>query len=24
VVEKIVGEANWSSEQMVQHVASLL
>jgi peroxiredoxin len=24
VVEKIVGEANWSSEQMVQHVQSLL
>lgn len=24
VVEKIVGEANWSSEQMVQHVESLL
>jgi len=24
VVEKIVGEANWASEQMVQHVESLL
>jgi peroxiredoxin len=24
VVEKIVGEANWSSEQMIQHVQSLL
>ncbi|HEX4135155.1 MAG TPA: TlpA disulfide reductase family protein [Bryobacteraceae bacterium] len=24
VVEKIVGEANWSSEQMVEHVQSLL
>jgi cytochrome c biogenesis protein CcmG/thiol:disulfide interchange protein DsbE len=24
VVEKIVGEANWSSEQMMQHVQSLL
>jgi cytochrome c biogenesis protein CcmG/thiol:disulfide interchange protein DsbE len=24
VVEKIVGEANWSSEQMIEHVQSLL
>jgi peroxiredoxin len=24
VVEKVVGEANWSSEQMVQHVQSML
>jgi cytochrome c biogenesis protein CcmG, thiol:disulfide interchange protein DsbE len=24
VVEKVVGEANWSSEQMLQHVQSLL
>jgi peroxiredoxin len=24
VVEKIVGEANWSTEQMIQHVQSLL
>jgi peroxiredoxin len=24
VVEKVVGEANWSSEQMLQHVQSML